>query len=140
MAYIRIAVILNSENDSLLSSKFCRSDLIIATQFNHPSEFEETTIAHDIIVVDTDISGINPLSAIKMLVQKSSHAKIIAICSKPDIKQTRSFLGAGVTGIFLRDEMTCGFAYIAKTVYAGHIVISPLILKAFIAKRLSIYP
>jgi len=133
MKLIRIALILNTNNNLQFASIFSPFDKIITSQFNHPQQFDETIYSPDIIVVDTDIAETSALGIIKMLIEKSPHAKIIAICTQPDVDQARALIKIGVTGIFLSNELTCGFAHVAKTIYMGRIVISPQILKQMIA-------
>ena len=133
MTLIHIALIADSENNVYLTSPLHASEFVISDRFNHPQQFEERANPHHIIVIDTEIAGMDVLSAIKMLISKSIQAKIIVICTKPDVHQAREWIQVGVTGIILRHEISSNFIYFVRTVYAGHIVISPVILKQLLA-------
>jgi DNA-binding NarL/FixJ family response regulator len=129
MKPIHIALITESENDTRLTSIISPSELMITGQFNHPQQIEDNANIHDIIVIDSETVRESVLSTIKKLVSKVSHAKIIVICKNPEVQQVRTLIQAGVTGVILQDELSNRFTYIARTVYAGQIAISPTILK-----------
>ena len=132
MKHIRIALMVSSKNEGRFASLLNRSEFIISGRFNHPRHIDEVVDSHDIVVVDTGIVGISAARAIETLLVKASHAKIIAICTMPDIEQARTLIQFGVTGILLSHELTTRFTHSIRTVHAGHIVISPLIMKKFL--------
>jgi len=133
MKPIHIALITESENATRLTSVIPASELMITGQFNHPQQVEDTANIHDIIVIDSEATSGSVLSTIKKLVSTVSHAKIIVICKNPEVQQVRKLIQAGVTGVILQDELSNRFTYIARTVYAGQIAISPTILKQLLA-------
>ncbi len=132
MKRIRIALMVSPQNENRFAPLLHRPEFVISGRFCHPHQFEKMPDSHDIIVVDTDIVGISAARAIEMMLAKTADSKIIAICTIPDIEQARTLIQVGVTGILLKHELTNRFAYTIRTVHAGHIVISPLIMKKFL--------
>jgi len=132
MKRIRIALMVSHQNENRFAPLLHRPEFVISGRYCHPRQFDERPESHDIIVVDTDIVGISAARAIEMILTKTSTSKVIAICTIPDIEQARTLIQVGVTGILLNHELTSRFAYTVRTVHAGHIVISPLIMKKFL--------
>lgn len=125
---MRIALMADSETNLYLTSVLFGAESTLIYRFNHPQQLEDDPRVYDIIIVDTTIQSLDVMSAIKSLLITSSQSKVIAICTEPNIEQARNLIRMGVTGVLLRNELTNSFTYLAQTVYAGRIVISPSIL------------
>lgn len=110
---------------------------MITSQFTHPKQFEESAadMRYDVIVVDITQDEFSHIDTIQLLSDIAPHAKIIVICPYPDGELADALIHMGATGILLRDEFFGDRAHFIRAVYTNRFVISPGVLRAFLAIR-----